>query len=255
MQYRVSDNFMPDAYTYIKLKIIWLGFKRFVTLNYKVLFMHETSEPLETLQDIRQMMEKSSRFISLSGWSGVAAGLCALIGAWNAYGVIHSSRGDQHVRTGGASSYDTGYVSVKDLIDNKLFIIAILTFIAAFIFAFLFTYIRSKKKNVPIWGNTARRLLLNVSVPMFVGFIYLLKLIESGAYGLIAPGCLIFYGLALVNGSKYTLGEIRYLGYGQIVLGIINCFAIGFGLYFWAVGFGVLHILYGVIMWQRYERG
>jgi hypothetical protein len=72
---------------------------------------------------------------------------------------------------------------------------------------------------------------------------------------LIAPGCLIFYGLALVNGSKYTLGEIRYLGYGQIILGILNCFAVGYGLYFWAMGFGVLHILYGIIMWQKYERG
>jgi len=93
-----------------------------------------------------------------------------------------------------------------------------------------------------------------VGIPMVAGGLYILKLIEHGSFGLIAPGCLIFYGLALVNGSKYTLGEVRFLGYGQIILGIINLWYTGYGLYFWAAGFGVLHIVYGVIMWSKYER-
>ena len=96
--------------------------------------------------------------------------------------------------------------------------------------------------------------MLNVSIPMIAGGMYLLKLIENGAYGLIAPGCLIFYGLALVNASKYTLDEVRYLGYGQIILGVLNCWAPGYGLYFWAAGFGILHIIYGVLMWRKYEK-
>jgi hypothetical protein len=215
--------------------------------------MLRSKEPLDTLQDIKKMMEKSSRFISLSGWSGVGAGLCALIGAWFAYSAIHEN--DNLASASISESYTRNEgISMLDVIGNRLFIIAVLTFIAAFILAFLFTYIRSKKNNISLWGNTSRRLLINVSIPMAVGAIYLLKLIENGAYGLIAPGCLIFYGLALVNGSKYTLGEIRYLGYGQIILGILNCFAIGYGLYFWAIGFGVLHIVYGIIMWNKYER-
>jgi len=82
----------------------------------------------------------------------------------------------------------------------------------------------------------------------------LFRLIEAGAVGFIAPGCLIFYGLALVNGSKYTLGEVKWLGYGQILLGIINLWWVGNGLYFWALGFGVLHIVYGTLMWWKYER-
>jgi hypothetical protein len=215
--------------------------------------MLQAQEPLDTLHDIKKMMEKSSRFISLSGWSGVAAGSCALVGAWFAYQVIHESNSSDLSRTNDAYGRNAG-ISMTDVIGNRLFTIAILTFVAALVLAFLFTYIRSKKNNISLWGNTSRRLLINVSIPMAVGGIFLLKLIESGAYGLIAPGCLIFYGLALVNGSKYTLGEIRYLGYGQIILGIINCFAIGYGLYFWAIGFGVLHIIYGIIMWNKYER-
>jgi hypothetical protein len=137
---------------------------------------------------------------------------------------------------------------------HQLFTIAIFTFLGAFLLSFSFTYLRSKKTNTPIWGKTAKRLLINVLVPMGVGGIYIIKLIEAGTFGLIAPGCLIFYGLALVNASKYTLVEIRYLGYGQLLLGLVNLWFVGKGLYFWAAGFGVLHIIYGVVMWYRYER-
>ena len=90
---------------------------------------------------------------------------------------------------------------------------------------------------------------------MLAGGIYLIKLVENHVYSLIAPGCLLFYGLALLNASKYTLPEIKYLGYAQILLGIINLWFIGSGIYFWALGFGALHIIYGTVMWWKYERG
>lgn len=208
--------------------------------------------PLEELQHIKKMMERSSRFISLSGLSGIAAGVCALVGAWFANKVIMDS--------GGPSAYRAVFTrtieveSLKDFMGHRLFQIAVFTFIAAFVLAFLFTWLRSKKNNIPMWGSTAQRLLINVAVPMAAGGVYLFRQMQFGNYGLIAPGCLIFYGLALVNASKYTLGEVRYLGYCQLLLGIINCWFVGYGIYFWAIGFGLLHIVYGVLMWYRYER-
>ena len=105
-----------------------------------------------------------------------------------------------------------------------------------------------------MWGATSQRLLINVAIPMGVGAIYLFKQMQFGNYGLIAPGCLIFYGIALINGAKYTFGEIRFLGYAMTALGIINCWFPGYGLYFWAAGFGLLHIVYGIVMWNKYER-
>jgi hypothetical protein len=206
----------------------------------------------QVLQDIKSMMERSSRFISLSGLSGVAAGCCALIGAYFASNVIGNAQLNKAHRFEDEVNY-TGF-KLQNYMGNKLFIIALVTFITSLLFSFLFTWIRSKKTNTPLWGNTAKRLLINVAVPMIAGGIYILKLMESGAFGLIAPGCLIFYGLALVNASKYTLTEIRFLGYFQILLGIINLWALGYGIYFWAIGFGVLHIVYGAIMWFKYER-
>ena len=204
------------------------------------------------LQHIRQMMEQSSRFISLSGLSGIAAGICALAGAYFAGGVINRSGGnslkelDNHLYNGN--------LTVRDYMGNNLFLIAVFTFIAALVLATLFTWLRSKKTATPFWGSASKRLMINVAIPMIAGGIYILKLTEQGSFGLIAPGCLIFYGLGLVNASKYTLGEIRFLGYGQLLLGIINLWYMGSGLYFWAAGFGVLHIVYGAIMWSKYER-
>ena len=223
-------------------------------------FMSSQNTSLDTLQDIKQMMERSSRFISLSGLSGVAAGCCALVGAWLAYGVIvkhpysFSSGRTRYEKNVDFDSSGNNIVSLNEFMGSKLFAIAVFTFIAALALAFLFTYLRSRKNNIPIWGHTSKRLMLNVILPMIVGGIYLWKMIQMGIFGLIAPGCLIFYGLALINASKYTLKEIRYLGIGQVALGIINLWFIGYGIYFWAVGFGVLHILYGTIMWWRYEK-
>ncbi|PWT99056.1 MAG: hypothetical protein C5B52_11275 [Bacteroidetes bacterium] len=211
--------------------------------------MNGQNQGLDTLKDIKQMMERSSRFISLSGLSGISAGICALVGAWFASGVLK-----EHDTVNFHELIPGHRISVREFIDNELFSIALFTFIAALIAAFTFTYIRSKKENIPIWGTTSKRLLWNVAMPMIVGGIFLIRMIQLGYFGLIAPGCLIFYGLALVNASKYTLGEVKWLGYGQILLGIINCWYPGEGIYFWAVGFGVLHIIYGTMMWWKYER-
>ena len=94
-----------------------------------------------------------------------------------------------------------------------------------------------------------------VRIPVVItGGIFLLALINNGVFGFVAPGCLIFYGLGMLNASKYTLPETRYLAFGEILLGLINLCFMGYGLYFWAAGFGLLHIIYGTFMWWKYER-
>lgn len=209
--------------------------------------METPQQHLEDLQHIKKMMERSSRFISLSGLSGIAAGICALGGAWFASQKINCwVKGDCQLSLLISSAG-------KDLI-NDLFWIATLTFLAAFITAFAFTYLRSRKTGTPMWGTSTVRLFWNMVIPIAVGAVFLLRMMQLGQFDLVAPGCLIFYGLALVNASKYTLGEIRYLGLGQIVLGVCNLWWLGYGLQFWAMGFGVLHIVYGIVMWWKYER-
>ncbi len=207
--------------------------------------MSDQQQSLEELQQIRRMMERSSRFISLSGFSGIAAGLCALAGAWFAQKKIYANEGFTK-----DSLIDMSGLQLL----NDLLWIATITFIGAFISAFFFTYLRSKKNKIPIWGAATMRLFWNMVIPLSVGAIFIIRMMQLGEYVLIAPACLIFYGLSLVNAGKYTLGEIRYLGYGQMALGIMNLWGTGYGLYFWAMGFGVLHIIYGMVMWYKHER-
>lgn len=145
-------------------------------------------------------------------------------------------------------------VSTYSTLIRQLIWIAVCTFIAAFILAFLFTWMRSKKQKILLFGSASFRLLTNVIIPMVAGGFFLIRALQLGYWEIIAPGCLIFYGLALVNGSKFTLGEVKYLGYAQIILGIINLWFVGYGLYFWAAGFGIMHIVYGFLMWWKYER-
>ena len=210
----------------------------------------------EELQHIKQMMERSSRFISLSGLSGIAAGTCALVGDYFANNELLqlSAHAPNHQLSGIDRNESIDINSISFLLGNKLLQIAILTFIAALISSFIFTFIRSKRTNVSLWGTTSKRLFINIAIPLIVGGLFLLKLLLLGGLGLVAPGCLLFYGLALVNASKYTLVEVRYLGYSQLLLGVINLFFIGSGLLFWTLGFGILHIVYGLLMWLKYER-
>jgi hypothetical protein len=214
--------------------------------------MNESEKLSSELHDIKQMMERSSRFISLSGLSGISAGICALIGAWLGSETIESY--GLSVTRLRRSIEDSDSLTHVYSLYSRLFQIALITFAAALVSAFIFTYRRSIKTNVPIWGVTAQRLLINVTVPMIAGGIFLVSLIQNGIFGFVAPGCLIFYGLGVLNASKYTLPETRYLGYAEIILGLFNLYFLGDGLYFWAAGFGVMHILYGAFMWWKYER-
>jgi len=226
-------------------------------LFYKVLYMDSQHPPLETLQDIKRMMERSSRFISLSGWSGISAGVCALLGGAAAQlritSYLAALRGD-YTYESYYHNETTNLSGSASALYHDLVLIAGITFIAAFISSFLFTRARSRRNGTSLWDRTVQRLAWNTILPMVVGGVVILRAMDLGYFQLVAPGCLIFYGLALVNASKYTLGEIRYLGYGQLILGIINLWTGGYGLYFWAAGFGVLHIVYGAIMWLKYER-
>jgi hypothetical protein len=208
--------------------------------------MDQQHASLETLQDIRRIMDRSSRFLSLSGLSGVSAGVFALIGAYFAHEWIVQ----YYVRYSQAGWNAADFERLK----WNLVLLAMGVMLAAIAFAFYFTWRRTRSTHVPIWGLTSRKLVFNMLIPLVAGGVFVLGLLKYDEWRFIAPATLIFYGLALVNASKYTFGEVRYLGFLEIVLGLINMWYIGYGLYFWAAGFGTLHIVYGLIMWWKYEK-
>ena len=205
-----------------------------------------TEQSLEALQDIKRMMERSSRFISLSGLSGVSAGVCALVGAWIARGMIGSYAANS--RTEGVSA------EARDWFSLQMIILALGVLAAALATSTFFTWRKAKRSHLPIWDHASKRLAVNMAIPLAAGGFFVLGLLDHSSWNYVAPACLVFYGLALFNASKYTLTDIRYLGLLEIALGSINMYFPHEGLYFWAAGFGVLHIVYGLIMWWKYER-
>jgi hypothetical protein len=216
-------------------------------LYYKALFMNEQNQPLETLQDIKRIMERSSRFISLSGLSGVAAGVCALIGVYFAYDWIY----EYAVQTGDTNPYSgTDFQKLK----MNLILLSIAVLAVSILSAFFFTWRKARQNNLPVWDLASKRLIANMLVPVISGGLFILAMLQHDEWSFVAPASLIFYGLALVNAGKYTLSDIRYLGYCEIILGLISTQFVDLGLYFWAAGFGVLHIIYGFVMWLKYEK-
>lgn len=199
---------------------------------------------LQDLTEIRSMMERSSRFISLSGLSGVFAGMFALVGAYIAYNrILEDNEGE--------------YLNLLNNTPLLRFIvidgIVVLTF--SLISAFYFTARQAKRKGLKLWDKTSKRLLVNMGVPLIAGGFFCLILLQQAPH-LIDSATLVFYGLALINASKYTYDDVKYLGYIEVVLGLacglLNEWRIG--LLFWSLGFGVLHIAYGIVMYKKYER-
>ena len=208
-----------------------------------------SNNPGEDLQAIREIMERSSRFLSLSGLSGVIAGVCALIGAAVAWFFILDSghfHYDEFMR--GLDGSSTSGIRFYLALD------ALLVLGFAIIGAVYFSYRKATKAGQPIWTYQTRRLLVNLMIPLVAGGIFILILIFRNNLDLVAPAMLIFYGLALVNAGKFTLGEIHYLGLTEIALGILAGIFINFGLLMWTIGFGLMHIVYGTVMFYRYER-
>jgi hypothetical protein len=207
--------------------------------------MDQEQDQLATLHEIRNIMDRSSRFISLSGLSGVAAGVSALIGAaivkW--YLVTHNI--DYSQTLGGNLNREP-----------ILFLLSVagLVFILALCSAIYFTARNARKNSHRVWDSKTERMLINLFIPLAAGGIFCAILIYHNLLYLVAPVMLIFYGCALLNAGKYTLSDIRYLGILEIILGLLASFFVSYGLLAWTVGFGVLHILYGTLVYFKYER-
>lgn len=200
----------------------------------------DTNNYLQDLKDIKDLMNKSTQFISLSGLSGVLAGTYALIGAFVAHYLIRTSTDI--------------YVSVNSSLFQQLVLVALAVLFLSLITAYIFTVNKAKKTGEKVWNAASKRLLINFFIPLVTGGILTLLLFAKGYYDLLVPTTLIFYGMACLNASKYTLRDVRYLGITEIILGLLSVVFSNYGLYFWALGFGICHILYGAVMHYKYDR-
>ena len=207
----------------------------YFTLHHKVLFYMNKDKALESVNEIKELMEKSSKFISLSGLAAIMAGIYALVGAYIATQVITPG---------------THLIVALEL----MAIIASLVLVAAAVTACILSYYKSKKTGQKFFSRLTYRALWNFSLPMLTGGVLCISILMHEYYDILASVMLLFYGLALVNVSKFTYSSIIWLGYAFICLGVVDCFWEGHSLLFWTIGFGGFHILYGILFYLHYER-
>ncbi len=198
---------------------------------------------LSDLKDIKEMMSRSSQFISLSGLSGVLAGIYALVGGWYANMLINNYFKNDYLN----------YESAKTL-EYKLILIALVIIHLSIFSGLLLSNSKSKKLGVKLWNETSKRLVINFGIPLATGGILVFILILREFYELIIPTTLLFYGMACIHASKYTLGDVKYLGLTITIIGLLSAYFYKYSVPLWMLGFGFCHIFYGGMMWFKYDR-
>lgn len=190
---------------------------------------------IDDLRYIRSTMERSTKFLSLSGISGVVAGLIALFGAFLADLIM------------------TRHLSVTGFVLCDLLILAVLILVSACSGGIYFSMRKAKKTGAKFWTPVTFQLIKDAGLPLVIGGLFSLILVYHGYFGMTASTMLVFYGIALVNAGARTYRDIKILGICEIVLGLLAGIFIGNGLLLWAIGFGVLHIVYGIVMYKKYD--
>lgn len=204
--------------------------------------MKEQQDYMRELTEIRSMMERSSKFLSLSGLALLIAGIYALAGAFIAYRFF---------------SFNPGEVVDLSMPPAELWelvLLAIGILGLALGTAFLLSYKKSVKRGEKFWNPTSRQLAMNMAVPLIAGGVLMLIFIDKGLIDMLAPFSLLFYGLAMFNAGKFTYEELKSLGLIQITLGLVSSYYVIYGIIFWAAGFGIVNIIYGIYIHYRYER-
>ncbi len=180
-------------------------------------------------------MEESSRFLSLSGLSGIFAGFLAFLGGFVAYFLMLQKNQD------------------SSILKIEIIVIAIIVLVLALAGSFYFSIRNARKKGQKVWAPVSRRLLLNLFIPLATGGFFILILYFDNQLQLIVPAMLIFYGLSLVSAGKFTYNEIFYLGLAELITGFIAAIFQDHFILFWIFGFGFLHVIYGLIMYRKYQ--
>jgi len=211
--------------------------------------MENQSEYIEDLRVIKKVMEESSRFLSLSGLAGLFTGLIALSGALIAVFVFFDGK---FLLLGG---YFTEQTAENLLwLKIRLSVLALIVLMLALGVSFWFSYRKSVRKGLSMWTPVSKRLLINLMVPLVTGGLLIVIFYFQHNWQLVIPSMLIFYGLALVGAGKFTYNDVFYLGLIEIITGIASVIFPVFGILLWCFGFGLLHIIYGLLLYRKYER-
>ena len=208
--------------------------------------MTDVDSGLRDIAEIRSIMERSTKFLSLSGFAGIGAGVVALAGAWKAW--------EMFTADGVVLDYSATAADLEPGTRISLVLLGVAVLVLALAIAWFFSRRIIRQHAEPVNGTVMRHLVLSFALPILVGMIMTLLLFTHGPLWPVVPSMLLFYGLGLFSAGSVTFGEVRTLVVLEILLGLAAALLPEFGLYFWAAGFGVLHIVYGILFFRKYRQ-
>jgi hypothetical protein len=210
--------------------------------------MNQSDQHVEDIKVIRKIMEESSRFLSLSGLSGIMAGLIAIAGAIAAKVIIEKY-------SPSAEWYSAPFTTDPE--GRKMLVLLLadmaVVLILALAGAVVFSSRKARKSGLTVWTPVTRRMLTSLILPLLTGGLFIILTITSVPVYVTVASTMIFYGLAVVSAGKFTFGEIHWLGVLEIAAGLICLLFPAGALLIWAGGFGAIHIVYGLFMHLRYK--
>lgn len=201
-------------------------------------------KPEESLNHIREMMSKSGKFRSLSGYAVICAGILTIV-----FSVAFCTLYD-------INPYNLNYDNLRLLPEehySTALLFAMLLLGMSVVAGLIFTKISANKRSEKLSGPGGRNFIYNITIPM--GFALIFCFLLFGTHpDLVLPVSLILYGLTLFNAGKFTHGALRYLGISQMFLSLICLGLMQYHILIWTFGFGIVHIAFGLYMIIKPER-
>lgn len=208
--------------------------------------MEDQQDSFEELKKIRGLMERSSIYHSLSGLSGMVAGVIGII----AYAIVYFLVNPLMEQFPQMLNSD----ALRIYLLKVFFAASIISLVLAFSAIFYFNWRNGLKNGISFYDAPMQKMFINLFIPLIAGGIFCLMLVREQLYLMIAPSMLIFYGLAMIQASRHTIIEIRHLGLAELALGLIAIFFQEYGMWFWLAGFGFVNLFYGAFIYLKYER-
>src|SRR6185295_8318651 len=113
--------------------------------------MKEIQEYEKDLASIRSMMERSVKFISLTGLSGILAGLYALAGAIMAYSLLYYPEPPY--------GFEFSFI-FEDMVRVKLLLTAGIVLVLSIGTGCILSMGKAKRLNVTIWNSASKQLFI-----------------------------------------------------------------------------------------------
>ncbi len=177
----------------------------------------ERKQAQEALAYIRQTMESASTFTALSGWGLVAVGVVGMVAAVLAW------------RTGTPEKLGIWVPAA----------------LVGVLCAGVANASKARRLEMPLWSGSFRKVAWVMTPVLAAGALLTLAMVNASVRHLLPGTWLALYGAGVTAGGTFSLRAVRWMGLAFIVLGGLAFWAPQQGIVFLAVGFGVLHILFG----------